>query len=206
MATTKNEAVKTANNTESVDDVMAVINAGNLDNADLSSSALAEIEKEKDESKKNQLMGVLRKAQYQRMRSLLGLRKSNKIADIEKWNIRVRGRLERFLGGFTVDKTTLQYAKTPDDICKIETCDEKKGTITITVKRDGKESTKTYKEGDKVPGGIIDVVDYDNYLAEIDKQYRNKKSVVDNETTTEVNKLDASFGNYWSSSWRYNRW
>lgn len=177
------------------ENVMEVINKGNLAEVSLGEEVEAEIQKEKDERKKREIKSRYLRADYSIKKSLVDLRHTKRLMEISKYEMAQVGRIARLLKGFTVDETTLQYAKAfEDDILKKEVVDAKAGTITI--------GETTYKSGDKVPGQI-DIVDYDKAIVKIGDILRNKRHEENKLHGEELNKLDAAYGEYWSRDWRY---
>lgn len=170
-------------------------------NTALNEQMLAEINKEKDERIKNEIKCRFLKATYQRDLALLQRRLAKKKAEIALYKIRQSGRILRFLTGFKVDASTLEYAKTKDDIIGIETLNEKDETITIII--DKKTNKKeTYKVGDNVPA-VIDVVDYDIYKEKLDKKIEEMTTEITEEHNNTVGKLDLAYGKYYVPSWRW---
>lgn len=198
-------AEKTAKQTPVVvvneDNIMEQIEAGNRADTALTTKVMDDIKKEKDERKAMEIKRRFLKASYQRDLALLQRRKERRSTDVAGYKIRQAGRLCRFLMGFTFDESILEYAKTPDDILKREELDAEKKTLTIIV--DAKKGTKkTFKLGEAVPA-IIDCVDYDDALEELNRKIRSKQEQNDKEYRIEINKLDLSYGDYYSSSWRW---
>lgn len=170
-------------------------------NTALNEQMLVEINKEKDERIKNEIKCRFLKATYQRDLALLQRRLAKKKAEIALYKIRQSGRILRFLTGFKVDASTLEYAKTKDDIIGIETLNEKDETITIII--DKKTNKKeTYKVGDNVPA-VIDVVDYDIYKEKLDKKIEEMTTEITEEHNNTVGKLDLAYGKYYVPSWRW---
>lgn len=167
----------------------------------LTKEMLEEIKKEKDDRIRNQVRSRFLKATYQRDLALLQRKYSKKKSEIALYKIRQTGRLVRFLTGFTVDESTLEYAKTEDDVFKIETLNEKDKTITLVV--DKKSSKKeTFKVGDEAPA-TIDVVDYDNLLNDLQAKISEMQSKAEEEHNTNCNKLRLAYGEYWNNDWRW---
>lgn len=189
----KAAAAQTAPVAVDENNVMDLINKQNLADTSLGDEILAEIQKEKDDKKKEEMKTRFLKADFGVKKSLLSLRNTRRLEEISRYEITQAGRLARLLIGFTVTEETLRYAKAhKDDILEKETFNEKDQTITI--------DKTTYKLGDKVPG-IVDVVDYDKGVDKLRETLRKKRNEADSIFDDELNKLRTAYGNYYDYSW-----
>lgn len=183
------------------ENILSELEKKNRMNTALNEEMLTEINKEKDERIKNEIKARFLKATYQRDLALLQRRLSKKKSEIALYKIRQVGRILRFLTGFKVEESTLEYAKTEDDILQLETLNEKDKTITIITDKKANKK-ETYKVGDTVPA-LIDVIDYDVYKQKLDNKIEEMTTKATNEHNSNVNKLDLAYGNYYSASWRW---
>lgn len=183
------------------ENIMEQIEAGNRADSALTKQVQEQIQKEQNDRKAYELKRRFLKSSYQRDLALIQRRKERRASDIALYKIRQAGRLCRFMMGFKFDESVLEYAKTVDDIFKREELNAEKKELSVVV--DSKKGTKkTFKLGEDVPA-IIDVVDYDNMLQELNEKIRTKNNENDKTYQIEVNKLDLSYGEYYSSSWRW---
>lgn len=183
------------------DNIVETLNKGNLpefkeNEETLGEKALAELQKEKDERKKNQIKSCYAKADYKVKKSLIDLHHSKELMKSAKYEIAQMGRLQRFMTGFVVTDEVLTHAKGAEDLFKKEKLD---GESLVVVTADGE---KTFKKDDKVPA-IIDVVDFDKCLETLRSKLREMRNAADIQQRELIDKLDASYGQYWSTSWRY---
>lgn len=200
----KKEEVKNSENKNVVadavtaDNIMDVCEKRNIETGKNFKNYIGELEDEKNERLDKMKRDITYKATYRSELELVRLRHKRREMDIAKYSIRQSGRLLRFVIGFEVDDKTLEYASTPDDLFGKETVDAKNKTITIKFK----DGDKTFKMGETVPA-CIDIVDYDELSGKLREEVRKRNNVEDKTFNTEVNKLDLSYGKYYSSDWRY---
>lgn len=137
--------------------------------------------------------------------SLVHKRKSADYNDLSTYNIRQLGRLQRFLCGFTVTEQIVnEFARTEDDILKLETLDEKKKTITILMPtEDGKREAKEFKVGDAVPP-VISYIEFDKGVETLEKKLTEKRKAIEDKHVEEVKVIKQAAGEYWRSDWAYN--
>lgn len=181
--------------------IVEALNKGNLpefkeNEETLGEKALAELKKEKDDRKKEQIKSCYAKADYKVKKSLIDLHHSKELMKIAKYEIAQMGRLQRFMTGFVITEEVLTHAKGAEDLFKKEKLDGESLTV---VTADGE---KTFKKGEKVPA-IIDIVDFDKCLATLRTKLCEMRNATDSQQRELIDKLDASYGQYWSSSWRY---
>lgn len=181
--------------------IMEQIEKKNRVDSALTEQMLADVAKEQDDRKKYELKRRYLKATYQCDLALIQRRKNKRESDIALYKVRQAGRLVRFLTGFTVSDATLEYAKTEDNILELETLNEKDKTITIVTDK-ATNKKETFKVGDTVPA-LIDIVDYDNALKKLNEKMDAMFRESNGTYKLECDKLDLSYGEYYSSSWRW---
>ena len=159
-----------------------------------------ELDEQADKEKREIIKRRYQKALYRNGQALLERKRSKAIADeVTLFKVRQMTRLIRFLVGAPVDEKTLEYAKTPDTIWGKETL-AKDGKSIETTLPDG--SKKTFKEGETMPP-VIDVVDFDKMSDQLEKELRKRRSEIDEQYESDLQKWDLQFGNYYDRSWRW---
>lgn len=208
----KEKTVEQANITPALspENIREMLDKASIGREELAGAVLAKIEEEHDETTKREMMSRCRKSQYKVASGYLSLRRQKDIERLCKKELVLVDRLNRYLMGYTVNDSNpkgtgyalFEHTKAaPKDelFGKEESVDAAKKTVSIKIG----EEVKTFKEGEKVPP-VIDYVDYDNLYRKIRDWKSTENEKIENAHSESLKKLDANFGEYWNSSWRYN--
>ena len=165
------------------DNVMDVINKGNLVDSVLVTSVMDKIKKEQDDKKIEEIKKRVLSSDFFTKKTLLQLRQRRREDAITRKELTLRGNLEKAMVGFDVTREHLDHNKIKGD------------TIEITMQIDGNDVKKTFKLGDHV-NPYIDYVDYDSKKREIDSKVNEERYESDRQFDKEYNKLSAGYGSY----------
>lgn len=165
------------------ENVMDVINKGNLANSDIVSSAMKKINDERDEQKTEEIKRRLLSSDFFTKKTLLQLRQRRREDAISRKELALRSNLENAIIGFNVTKEYLEYNKVKGD------------SIEIVMKVNGNDVKKTFKLGDHVDP-YVDYMDYDEEKRKIDSDMNEERYASDQQFDKEFNKLRGAYNSY----------
>lgn len=197
------ETKKTTETAVVAKDIREELDSASVGNLELSNAVQEIVNKEKNERTQREMKERYMKASFRVDEVKENQKYQGDLTKIAKNELVQVSRLCRFMMGFVFDPEDKDQifkhaAETPDIFGKEEINLKDK---TITVVMIGGEK-KTFKAGETVPP-IIDYVDYDNLYEKINENRRKLTKEADDRHRTYRKKLDAKYGEYWNSSWRY---
>ena len=165
------------------ENVMDVINKGNLANSDIVSSAMKKINDERDEKKIEEIKKRVLSSDFFTKKTLLQLRQRRREDAISRKELALRSNLENAIIGFDVTKEYLEHNKVKGD------------SIEIVMKVNGNDVKKTFKLGDHVDP-YVDYMDYDEEKRKIDSDMNEERWESDQQFDKEFNKLREGYNTY----------
>lgn len=184
--------------------------AGNILTPELKKMMDDETKKQKDEKIIRETKRRISFIGFKFDSGMVEMKKMRAMNDLALYNTRQQGRLMRFLTGFEVtDQIVTEFAKTVDDVLKLEKLDdEKKPTALVLmvpeIDKDGKMSRKekTFKPGDSVPA-IIDYNQFDEGMEALQKNLKEMQDKIEKQYNEDMLVIKKAAGEYWRDDWMY---
>ena len=195
----ENKQVKPAEVAD-VDNISTVIRNGNVPQVEISKQVAAEIAKDKNERRAENVKSRVLQSEYMRKRKLLQLRARRRENDITKEFLQKAEILQYQMAGFELTEERIKKMGGKDGKLTLEVVEYTEGGDTQKVKKEFTLSKNA--EENWVPASIT-TVEYDDLCEKMKDEESKARSKSDEQLQKDMRELESDYPGYFSYRWRW---